>query len=295
MAKKSGLGRGIDVIWSENAIEETAQGEVQKIRISLIEPKPNQPRQNFDAEALSQLADSIAANGVLQPILVRVSSQPGFYQIIAGERRWRASKQAGLNEIPAIVVEADELKAAQFALIENLQREDLDSWEEAAAYNKLIHDFGLSQEDVAGALGRSRSAIANSLRLLDLPDEITEFLRSRKLSAGHCRALLGLRDKEKMLPLAEKAVNRNLSVREVESAVKALNRLYLAERRSDGADEEKVQVNYLAELENRATALIGHRIRIQTGKRKKLLSIEYQDNEDLEELLKKICGSGIIE
>jgi len=295
LAKKSGLGRGIDAIWSDNSIEETARGEVQKLRISLIEPKLDQPRQNFDAEALSQLADSIAANGVLQPILVRASAQEGFYQIIAGERRWRASKQAGLTEIPAIVVEADELKAAQFALIENLQREDLDAWEEAAAYNKLIHDFGLSQEDVAGALGRSRSAVANSLRLLDLPDDITDLLRARKLSAGHCRALLGLRDRARMVPMAEKAVNRNLSVREVESAVKTANREYLAETRASGNDAEAVRVNYLAELENRATSMIGRRLRIQTGKRRKIVSIEYQNEDDLEELLEKICGVGIIE
>lgn len=295
MAKKSGLGRGIDAIWSDNNIEETARGEVQKIRISMIEPKLDQPRQNFDTEALSQLADSIAANGVLQPILVRASSQEGFYQIIAGERRWRASKQAGLTEIPVIIVEADELKAAQFALIENLQREDLDAWEEAAAYNKLIHDFGLSQENVAGALGRSRSAIANSLRLLDLPEEVTELLRARKLTAGHCRALLGLRDRTKMLPLAEKAVNRNLSVREVESAVKTLNRAYLAEVRASGADEEGVRVDYLAELETKATSLIGRRLRIQTGKRRRIVSIEYQNDEDLEDLLLRICGEEIIE
>ena len=232
---------------------------------------------------------------MLQPILVRASAQEGFYQIIAGERRWRASKQAGLTEIPAIVVEADELKAAQFALIENLQREDLDAWEEAAAYNKLIHDFGLSQEDVAGALGRSRSAVANSLRLLDLPDEITDLLRARKLSAGHCRALLGLRDRARMVPMAEKAVNRNLSVREVESAVKTANREYLAETRASGNDAEAVRVNYLAELENRATSMIGRRLRIQTGKRRKIVSIEYQNEDDLEELLEKICGVGIIE
>lgn len=295
MAKKSGLGRGIDAIWSDNNIEENVRGEVQKIRISMIEPKLDQPRQNFDAEALSQLADSIAANGVLQPILVRASSQEGFYQIIAGERRWRASKQAGLTEIPVIIVEADELKAAQFALIENLQREDLDAWEEAAAYNKLIHDFGLSQEDVAGVLGKSRSAIANSLRLLDLPEEVTELLRARKLTAGHCRALLGLRDRTKMLQLAEKAVNRNLSVREVESAVKTLNRAYLAEARASGADEEGVHVDYLAELETKATSLIGRRLRIQTGKRRRIVSIEYQNDEDLEDLLLRICGEEIIE
>ncbi len=296
MAKKNGLGRGMNQLWEDNSIEETAaRGEVQKIRISLIEPKLDQPRQNFDAEALSQLADSIAANGVLQPILVRNSSQEGFYQIIAGERRWRASKQAGLTEIPAIIVEADELKAAEFALIENLQREDLDAWEEAAAYNSLIHHFGLSQEDVASALGKSRSAVANSLRLLDLPDEITDFLRTKKLSAGHCRALLGLRDKSKMLPLAERAVNRNLSVREIESAVKAVNRAYLAEMRAAGEDESEVKVNYIAELESRAPAIIGRRLRIQPGKRKKIISIEYQNDRDLEELLQKLCGDGIIE
>lgn len=295
MMSKKGLGRGLDSLFSDNDIEENAHGEVQKLRISMIEPKADQPRRSFDGEELSQLADSIAANGVLQPILVRPAAQPGFYQIIAGERRWRASKQAGLLEIPAIVVEADELKAAQYALIENLQRVDLDAWEEAAAFNRLIHDFGLSQEDVASALGRSRSAVANSLRLLDLPEEITVLLREKKLSAGHCRALLGLRDREKMQPLAEKTVNRNLSVRELENAVRTANRAYLAAKGAQEQEEEGVRVNYLAELENRATSMIGRRLRIQTGKRRKIISIEYQSEEDLEELLVKICGSGIID
>lgn len=294
MAKKSGLGHLYDEILDDNTMEEAARGDVQKLRISMIEPKLDQPRRNFDAEALSQLADSIAANGVLQPILVRASKQEGFYQIIAGERRWRASKQAGLTEIPAIIIEADELKAAQFALIENLQREDLDAWEEAAAYNRLIHDFGLSQEEVALRLGRSRSAIANSLRLLDLPDEVATLLRERKLSAGHCRALLGLRDRSQMEMMAVKAMNRNLSVREVENMVKTANRAYLAENH-DAEDDGTVHVDYLAELENRATSMIGRRLRIQTGKRKKIISIEYQNEDDLEELLEKICGRGIIE
>lgn len=294
MAKKSGLGRGIDAIWNDNSIEEAARGEVQKLRISMIEPKLDQPRQNFDAEALSQLADSIAANGVLQPILVRASSQEGFYQIIAGERRWRASKQAGLTEIPAIIVEADELKAAQFALIENLQREDLDAWEEAAAYNRLIHDFCLSQEEVGRALGRSRSAVANALRLLDLPDEVIELLRAHHLTAGHCRALLSMRDKSKMLTMAMKAVNRNLSVREVEAAVKAANREYLAETHEPEV-KPGVQVDYLAELEARATTMIGRRLRIQTGKRRRVISIEFQNDDDLEDLLRRICGEQIIE
>lgn len=295
MAKKMSLGRGLDSIFGDNEIQ-TKDSQVQKIRIGMIEPKADQPRQHFDNEALSQLADSIAVHGVLQPILVRPSSQAGFYQIIAGERRWRASKLAGLSEIPVIVVDADELQTAQFALIENLQRVDLDAWEEAAAYNKLICDFGLTQEDVSVKLGKSRSAVANSLRLLDLPEDVVELLRSKQLSAGHCRALLGLRDKEHMFSLAQRAVLRNLSVREVETAVKAANRIYLAQMRDEKKDEPQgVQVDYLAELEKRATSLIGRRVGIQSGKRKKILTIEFQTNDDLEELLTKLCGSEIIE
>ena len=292
MAKKMSLGRGLDSIFGDNEIE-TKDSQVQKVRIGLIEPKADQPRQHFDSEALSQLADSIAIHGVLQPILVRPSSQAGFYQIIAGERRWRASKQAGLSEVPVIVVDADELQTAQFALIENLQREDLDAWEEGAAYSRLMRDFGLTQEEVSVKLGKSRSAVANSLRLLDLPEDVVELLRSKQLSAGHCRALLGLKDKEQMFALANRAVARNLSVREVEAAVKAANRI----RKEENGPEVDggVRVDYLAELEKRATSLIGRRVAIQAGKRKKILTVEYQTNEDLEELLTKLCGNEIIE
>lgn len=292
MAKKMSLGRGLDSIFGDNEIE-TKDSQVQKVRIGLIEPKADQPRQHFDSEALSQLADSIAIHGVLQPILVRPSSQAGFYQIIAGERRWRASKQAGLTEVPVIVVDADELQTAQFALIENLQREDLDAWEEAVAYSRLMRDFGLTQEEVSGKLGKSRSAIANALRLLDLPEDVEDLLRSKQLSAGHCRALLGLKDKEQMFALANRAVLRNLSVREVEAAVKAANRNRKAE--ITPADDTVVRVDYLAELEKRATSLIGRRVAIQAGKRKKILTVEYQTNEDLEELLLRLCGNEIIE
>ncbi|MBQ7334794.1 MAG: ParB/RepB/Spo0J family partition protein [Clostridia bacterium] len=291
MAKKMSLGRGLDSIFGDNEIE-TKDSQVQKVRIGLIEPKADQPRQHFDSEALSQLADSIAIHGVLQPILVRPSSQAGFYQIIAGERRWRASKQAGLTEVPVIVVDADELQTAQFALIENLQREDLDAWEEAVAYSRLMRDFGLTQEEVSGKLGKSRSAIANALRLLDLPEDVADLLRSKQLSAGHCRALLGLKDKEQMFALANRAVLRNLSVREVEAAVKAANRNRKAE--ITPADDTVVRVDYLAELEKRATSLIGRRVAIQAGKRKKILTVEYQTNEDLEELLLRLCGNEII-
>ena len=292
MAKKMSLGRGLDSIFGDNEIE-TKDSQVQKVRIGMIEPKADQPRQHFDNEALSQLADSIAIHGVLQPILVRPSSRAGFYQIIAGERRWRASKLAGLSEVPVIVVDADELQTAQFALIENLQREDLDAWEEGAAYSRLMRDFGLTQEEVSVKLGKSRSAVANSLRLLDLPEDVVELLRSKQLSAGHCRALLGLKDKEQMFSLANRAVARNLSVREVEAAVKAANR---TRKEENGPEVDGgVRVDYLAELEKRATSLIGRRVAIQAGKRKKILTVEYQTNEDLEELLTKLCGNEIIE
>ena len=292
MAKKMSLGRGLDSIFGDNEIE-TKDSQVQKVRIGMIEPKADQPRQHFDNEALSQLADSIAIHGVLQPILVRPSSRAGFYQIIAGERRWRASKLAGLSEVPVIVVDADELQTAQFALIENLQREDLDAWEEGAAYSRLMRDFGLTQEEVSVKLGKSRSAVANSLRLLDLPEDVVELLRSKQLSAGHCRALLGLKDKEQMFALANRAVARNLSVREVEAAVKAANR---TRKEENGPEVDGgVRVDYLAELEKRATSLIGRRVAIQAGKRKKILTVEYQTNEDLEELLVKLCGNEIIE
>ncbi|MBQ1976510.1 MAG: ParB/RepB/Spo0J family partition protein [Clostridia bacterium] len=292
MAKKMSLGRGLDSIFGDNEIE-TKDSQVQKVRIGMIEPKADQPRQHFDNEALSQLADSIAIHGVLQPILVRPSSRAGFYQIIAGERRWRASKLAGLSEVPVIVVDADELQTAQFALIENLQREDLDAWEEGAAYSRLMRDFGLTQEEVSVKLGKSRSAVANSLRLLDLPEDVVELLRSKQLSAGHCRALLGLKDKGQMFALANRAVVRNLSVREVEAAVKTANR---TRKEENGPEVDGgVRVDYLAELEKRATSLIGRRVAIQAGKRKKILTVEYQTNEDLEELLLRLCGNEIIE
>ena len=180
MAKISGLGRGLENIFSDNAVEE--RNDITKLKITQIEPRSDQPRKDFDPESLAQLADSIAAHGVLQPLLVRESGD-GFYEIIAGERRWRASKLAGLTEVPVIVIEADELKAAQVALIENIQREDLNPIEEAMAYAELIRSYGMRQEDAARQLGKSRSAVANAMRLLDLPDEVLDMIKSGELSA----------------------------------------------------------------------------------------------------------------
>ena len=274
------------MIFSDNTPEENGGGVV-KLRLSDVEPNGDQPRQQFDQEALSQLADSIAANGVLQPILVRPATG-GTYQIIAGERRWRASKLAGLLEIPAIIMETDDLKTAQLALIENLQREDLNPYEEAKAYKALLTEYSLTQEEIATTLGKSRSAVANSLRLLDLPDEISVLLRDGSLSAGHCRALLGLRDKSNIGALAARVIARNLSVRETESAVKALNR-----KKPDTEHDDGISVNYVAELERRVTGLCGRYCKIAAKGARKTVTVEYSDEKDLEELLSTLCGRSI--
>lgn len=296
MAKKSSLGKGLDSIFTDNSVESSSG--VTSLRISEIEPKLDQPRKSFNSETLAQLADSIAANGVIQPILVRETGN-GYYQIIAGERRWRASKMAGLVEIPAIIMEADALRAAQMALIENIQREDLNPYEEAEAYQMLLREYGLTQEEIASSIGKSRSAIANSLRLIELPDDIIEMIRSGELSAGHGRALLGLKNKAMMIPLAKKAASRNLSVREVETAVKALNKESQDGNTSSDEPEKNLlvvsPVNYIAELENKAMSLIGRRVRISGSKNRKVIQIEYMDNDDLETILEKICGQEIIE
>ena len=298
MAKGKGLGRGLDAIFDDNAFGEEAGDGVKTLRISMIDPKADQPRKNFDPEALAQLADSIAANGVLQPILVRQTGER--YEIIAGERRFRGAKLAGLSEIPAIVVEADDLTAARYALIENLQREDLNPYEEAVAYDRLMQEFGLSQEEIAGQLGKSRSAVANSLRLLDLPEEVVKMLVDGVLTAGHGRTLLGLKDRNQIVPLAKRCVSRNLSVREMEQVVKQANRIYAAEQAAlekavDEAGEETVQVDYFASLENRFTSCTGRQCKITETRNKKIFQVEYRDNEDLEELLKHLAGSDFLD
>lgn len=288
MAKKTALARGLDSIFSDNTPFAGEGGGILKLRISDVEPKGDQPRKDFDPEALSQLADSIAANGVLQPILVR-ETRGGMYQIIAGERRWRASKLAGLLEIPAIVMDADDLTTAQIALIENIQRKDLNPFEEAQAYRELIDGFGLTQEEVSSRLGKSRSAVANSMRLLELPEPVAEKLRSGALSAGHCRALLGLRDRSAMDALADRVVARNLSVRETEAAVKSLNKA----KPKHEEKAEGVSVDYVAELERRVTGLSGRYCKIAARGQRKTVTVEYDDENDLEALLSAICGKSI--
>lgn len=294
MAKMKGLGRGLDSIFVDNTMEEETGSGVRTLRISSIDPKTDQPRKNFDAESLSQLADSIAANGILQPILVRETGDR--YEIIAGERRFRAARLAGLSEVPALVLEADDERAAKYALIENLQREDLNPYEEAAAIRKLMDEYGLSQEAASSAIGRSRSAVANALRLLDLPEEAAKLVTDGVLSAGHARTLLGLLDKSQIVPTAQKCVSQALSVRETENLVKKLNRLTAqAADAAEGGDSGTVEVDYFASLENRFTSATGRRVKISETRNKKVLQLEYRDNEDLETLLVALAGENFMD
>ncbi len=299
MAKAKGLGRGLDQIFEDNTFEEASgNGDgVRMLRITEVDPRADQPRKNFEPEALAQLADSIAANGILQPILVRQTGER--FEIIAGERRFRGAKLAGLSEVPALVLEADDLKAARYALIENLQREDLNPYEEAVAYERLMQEFGLSQEEIAGQLGKSRSAVANALRLLDLPEEVVKMLVDGEMTAGHGRTLLGLRDRNQIVPIAKRCVSRNLSVREVEQVVKQANRAYAAaqaeaEKAADGS-EQPVKVDYFASLENRFTSATGRQCKITETRNKKIFQVEYHDNEDLEVLLKSLAGNDFLD
>ena len=221
MAKKiGGLGKGLSAIFNENETENSS--EVISLKVSQIEPNRRQPRRSFDEEALAQLADSIREHGVLQPILVRPMLHGG-YQIVAGERRYRASRMAGLTEVPVVIRELSDSETMQLALIENLQREDLSPLEEAAGYKTLADDYSFSQEDIAKTVGKSRSAVANAMRLLTLPDEVKELVGEGKLSAGHARALLALEDRENIAPTAQKTVSDGLSVRQTEALVKKLN------------------------------------------------------------------------
>ena len=292
MAKTSrGLGRDFGSLLYDNILTNDKGSAATTIRIADIEPRSDQPRKNFALEPLEQLADSIGQFGVLQPIIVRESTLlQGTYEIIAGERRWRAAKMAGLSEIPAVVLDGDELKTAQVAVIENVQREDLNVVEEAFAYKMLIDRFSLTQDQVAKQVGKSRSAVTNILRLLDLPDEVLELLKNGDLSAGHARALLSLNDEEKMITLAARIVEKDLSVRDVERTVRLMN--YEPEVAEDDDEAPLTQRKaYMKDLEHRAVTVLGRRVRILKTNKKKVVELAYSDDEDLEALLKAICGN----
>lgn len=275
MAKK-GLGSGLDALFGGDA-ELREDASLLSLPIGKVEPAPNQPRERFEPEALESLADSIRQHGVLQPIAVRALGN-GYYQIIAGERRWRAAREAGLESIPARVVEADDRSAKVLALVENLQRQDLNPVEQAKGLRSLMQDYGLTQEAAAEQVGFSRPAVANALRLLSLPEPVLAMLEEGSLSAGHARALLALGGEEAICSAAEQVLKLELSVRQTEALVKKLK----AEPKSKKLPERSI---YVRDLEERLGSHWNRKVRILEGKRSGKLEIEYYGNEDLDRLL----------
>ena len=297
MAKARGLGKSIFDTFDDNLVE-SKKGAGEMLKISSVEPRRDQPRKTFERESLEALAESVQKYGVLQPIIVRPNQIiDDTYEIIAGERRWRAAKLAGLDEIPAVILDGDDLKIAQVAIIENIQREDLNPVEEALAYQGLMERFDLTQDQVSKQVGKSRSAIANLLRLLDLPENVLMMLKNDEISAGHARALLGLADEGHMEALAHKIVEKELSVREVESAVKKLNNLPEKQEIENAEDVNETVMTriHLRELEKRSRETLGRKVKIVNTPKKRVVEIAFDSDDDLETLLSRVCGAGIFE
>ena len=298
--KRGGLGRGLDALYEDNSAafpDEKAEDGIKMVRVSAIEPNRGQPRKEFDSESLSELADSIREHGVLQPLLVRrmpgASLDEESYQLVAGERRWRAARMAGLSEVPVVVREMSEAEVLEFALIENLQREDLNPLEEAGGYQELIDTFGLTQEEVARKVGRSRSTVANALRVLKLPQELHPYLRDGDLTAGHAKALLAGKDRGKMLKLAEITIEQGLSVREVERRAARLN-----EASEEAELVPIIHDHFYKEMQLAMQNELGRRVRINPkyGDNGGTLQINYFSKEDLQaiaQVLGQITGEKI--
>ena len=285
MASNKGLGRGLGALLGDFAEETVESSPYQLLPIYKVEPNRSQPRQDFDEEELQALSESISIHGVIQPVTVR-QLESGYYQIIAGERRWRAARMAELTEIPVVIVEADDKKAMELALIENLQRQDLNPVEEALGYHSLMEDYGLTQEEAAGRVGKSRPAVANALRLLGLPGDVLEMLRNGKLTAGHARAVLSLKTEKKQLEAAQKISALGLSVRQAELLCKNMGK--------EPAPEKKVtlEVNYVAECEKSLSKHLGRGVKIVNGKRKGRFELEFYGQEDLQVLLEALMKIG---
>lgn len=280
--RKGGLGKGLDALFVDNDANGTT---ILTLRISEIEPNKAQPRKDFDEAALADLADSIREHGVIQPLLVRPMTTGG-YQLVAGERRWRASRMAGLSEVPVVVREMDDMETMEVALIENLQREDLNAIEESLGYKALIEQYSMTQEQIAKSVGKSRPVVANALRLLNLPPKVVEMLRRDELSAGHARALLGLEDADMIEESADRIVKQHLTVRDVEKMANT------HKNEKKGAPKEKplARETYYEELELAATQEFGRKVKITQKQNKGLLQIEFFDKQDLSDLIEKLAG-----
>ena len=281
MASKTsnkGLGKGLGALLGDFTEEPLEQSAYRLLPIYKVEPNPDQPRQDFDEEELQALADSISEHGIIQPLTVRETAS-GYYQIIAGERRWRAARIANLSEVPVVVIEADDKKAMELALIENLQRQDLNPVEEALGYQSLIEEYGLTQEEAAKRVGKSRPAVANALRLLGLCPEVLEKLRTGELTAGHARAILTLKSEKKQLEAMKKISALGLSVRAAETLCKNMA------KEPAPVKEEVFAVNYVAECEKQLSKHLGRGVKIVNGKRKGRFELEFYGQDDLQNLL----------
>ena len=288
MAAKNnkGLGIGLDALFGGNDFDE-AESELLHLPISKVEPRLEQPREYFDENALQDLADSIAQYGLIQPITVR-KLNTGYYQIIAGERRWRASRLAGLTEVPVRVIEADDRRTAELALVENLQREDLNPIEEAKGYRTLIEEYGLTQEEAAKSVGRSRPAITNAMRLLSLSAPVLEMVEKGELSAGHARALVPISDEKLQWEAANEVKNKNLTVRKTEQLAARLTKEPKAEKPAN----DPLAVDYSAEVSNQLTAALGRRVRLVDGKKTGRIEIEFYGADDREALIALLQRAG---
>lgn len=278
MASQKGLGRGLGALLGDFNDEPIEKSPYQMVPLYRVEPNPDQPRQDFDEEELQQLADSILEHGIIQPLTVR-ETETGYYQIIAGERRWRAARLAKLSDIPVVIMEADDKKAMELALIENLQRQDLNPVEEALGYRTLMEVHGMTQEEAAKRVGKSRPAIANALRLLGLCDEVLGKLREGKLTAGHARAILMLKSEKKQMEAAQKIIALDLSVRQAEMLCKNMTK--------EPVEKEKpiFAVDYVAECEKQLSKHLGRGVKIVNGKRKGRFELEFYGQDDLQVLL----------
>lgn len=275
MAKK--LGKGFESLFDDNSFDDDEN--VSTLKLTDIEPNKDQPRKNFDIEALKTLADSIRLNGIIQPLLVR-QLPDGSYQIVAGERRWRAAKMAGLTEVPVFVKELTDQQTQQIALIENLQRENLNPIEEALGYKELIEKYDMTHEEVAKVVGKARASISNSLRLLELPEAIRDLVENKDLSAGHAKVLLSVKDNKNVVDLAFKAATKEVSVRELERMVKNLDK---------PEKEEKPKDRFYTEAEISLSAALGTAVRVVPGKKKNVLEIDFFSNEELSEIINKLA------
>lgn len=279
MASQKGLGRGLGALLGDFDQEITEKSPYQLLPIHKVEPNRSQPRQDFDEEELQSLSESIALHGVLQPLTVR-QLPSGYYQIIAGERRWRAARMAGLSEVPVVVIEADDKKTMELALIENLQRQDLNPVEEALGYRTLMEEYGLTQEETSQRVGKSRSAVANALRLLSMNEELLEKVRCGELSPGHARAVLSVKNEKKQKEAAQKIIALGLSVRQAELLCKNLS------KEPEPKKETPVfAVNYIGECEKNLSKHLGRGVKIVNGKRKGRFELEFYGDEDLQNLL----------